>query len=84
MVESTNAANPLTNTATQTSNAAGKIIMVLDKNGQNQIKFSGLTITGDFLPGKRFKKVTIYRKINLIIFNIIKSIASNSSLKLTS
>ena len=50
--ESTNAANPLTNTATQISNAEGKIIMILDKNGQNQIKFSGLIITGDVLPGK--------------------------------
>lgn len=46
--ESTNAGNPVTNTVTQISNADGKIIMKLDKNGQNQIKFSGLTITPAF------------------------------------
>ena len=48
VVDSTDAENPVTNTATQISNEDGKIIMKLDKNGQNQIKFSGLTITPAF------------------------------------
>ena len=35
VVDSTDAENPVTNTATQISNEDGKIIMLLDKNGQN-------------------------------------------------
>ena len=47
--ESTDAENPITNIATQISTPEGRIIMQLDRNGQKQIKFSGLSITPDVL-----------------------------------
>ena len=45
--ESNDAENPITNIATQMSTAEGRIIMKLERNGQNQIKLSGLSITPD-------------------------------------
>ena len=52
--ESTDAENPITNIATQMSTPEGRIIMQLDRNGQKQIKFSGLSITPDVLLSNIF------------------------------